>query len=404
VSAAECRTPNGFRTDFIATAIEEEEFSSLRHRSLTAEARRPDLRRVPDKSHMVGFHSQVRVYRLNRGDRDATSATRWSGFDCHLGRQQIGAFTYLEGQVKSDDCQLRGFVDAPVSNPIAGIWLAAPKTTDSLFLSPCAVRSGLQTTALGGPPANVRVTAVYAAALSAAFLFVNRAALDLDVDPEEFDVLEPRALMSAGRVAPLLQISDRLVNGAGYCERLASTDASDRVMAAELISSILSDDLAYPQREFCRNKHLAACDQSCYLCLQRYGNRAYHGLLDWRLGMAFLRTLSESNYSCGLDGNFDGYAELRDWPSLAARYAEDLVERYGKARGAVQRLGVLSAFSLDTSSGRWALVTHPLWDSNASELAATYAQLGSDTRTANTFDLARRPVYVREVLRRSWGF
>ena len=44
-------------------------------------------------------------------------------------------------------------------------------------------------------------TSVRAAALSATFILVNRAALELDVDPEEFDVIEPRIFRPSGGVA-----------------------------------------------------------------------------------------------------------------------------------------------------------------------------------------------------------
>ena len=57
--------------------------------------------------------------------------------------------------------------------------------------------------------------------LSATFLLVNRAALELDIDPEEFDVLEPRRFHEDDP-KPLLQITDHLVNGAGYCAYLGA--------------------------------------------------------------------------------------------------------------------------------------------------------------------------------------
>jgi len=62
-------------------------------------------------------------------------------------------------------------------------------------------------------------------ALSATFILVNRAALRLDVDPEEFDVIEPRLFRPAGGPAlPLLQFADHLVNGAGFCDALAAIE------------------------------------------------------------------------------------------------------------------------------------------------------------------------------------
>ena len=54
--------------------------------------------------------------------------------------------------------------------------------------------------AIGGKK---RVTSVRAAAISASYILVNRAALELDIDPEEFEVLEPRIYRIAqGRAVP----------------------------------------------------------------------------------------------------------------------------------------------------------------------------------------------------------
>ncbi|WP_232279886.1 hypothetical protein, partial [Sphingobacterium spiritivorum] len=42
----------------------------------------------------------------------------------------------------------------------------------------------------------------------------------------------------------------------------------------------------------------------------------YHSLLDWRLGLSLLRVMSDSNFVCGADGNFN-FVELQDWLSFA---------------------------------------------------------------------------------------
>jgi Bacterial Alpha-2-macroglobulin MG10 domain len=53
---------------------------------------------------------------------------------------------------------------------------------------------------------------------------VQKAALELDVAPDEFEALEPR--LRHGR--PLLQIADSLINGSGLCRRLCQADADGR--------------------------------------------------------------------------------------------------------------------------------------------------------------------------------
>ncbi len=91
--------------------------------------------------------------------------------------------------------------------------------------------------------------------------------------------------------------------------------------------------------------HAGQCDQSCYLCMQRFGNQPYHGLLDWRLGLAFLKILDDSTFQCGLDNDFSSPG-LSDWPDLAARYAGELVNRY-RTGGDIRSVGRLTAFRLE---------------------------------------------------------
>lgn len=55
--------------------------------------------------------------------------------------------------------------------------------------------------------------------------------------------------------------------------------------------------------------------RACYRCLHRYGNQAYHGLLDWRLGLDAIALLLDSSYT-GLDGHFTA-SGVRDWPMLS---------------------------------------------------------------------------------------
>jgi len=249
-----------------------------------------------------------------------------------------------------------------------------------------------------------RVTSVRAAAISAAYILVNRAALELDVDPEEFDVLEPRIHRGAnGQAVPLIQIADHLVNGAGFVERLATVVGGGRPLIAELISSIVRDEHLYPLVEFLRQDqqqdHPKECDQACYRCLQRYSNQSYHGLLDWRLGLGFLQILDDSGWQCGLDGNFEGPA-LYDWRILVDRYVEDL-SRFSPVER--REVAGLVAFRIDRVKS-WTVIVHPLWDTNALQgvVGRAVDEIERTTGTVpvfvDTFELARRLVTVRQDL------
>jgi hypothetical protein len=293
---------------------------------------------------------------------------------------------------------------------VTGIWLAAPKTTDAIYLAPTTIPPGLCIERVVGPRTLEGLTAaqvldalgrtsVRASALSATFILVNRAALKLDVDPEEFDVIEPRLFRPAGGVAvPVLQLVDHLVNGAGFCVALGSADGSSEIpLVASLIASCLRDEDAYPLNEFLRGDHAHTCEQACYRCLLRYRNQPYHGLLDWRLGLSYLHSLADGEYRCGLDGDFDSPA-LRSWAALVEKDTLRLHRQFGRMQS--RRLGSLWGVKFD-GSAKWAVIAHPLWDpTNPTGLLldAVSALDGDPFVIVDSFNVARRPATIRKAI------
>ncbi len=408
--STECRTPNGFRTDFFPRPLDDEVFQSQRHRSLTAEGATIDFTTDPRANLLFACRPRTRTYRLNRGAPDGSTATGWRGFDAVVGVEMITRSRRLVDQhISTDHPPSSRFQPDPFAEEHPGIWLAAPKTTDSLFLAPKATPAGLS------PQMWLRRDgsqdpAIRSAAISATFIIVHRAALELDVDPEEFDVIEPRMYRPGGDEAvPMIQITDHLINGAGFCERLVRTERNGAPMISRLIESILNDEDAYPLKDFLKvdeaHDHPMECDQACYRCLQRYGNQMHHGLLDWRLGLAFLSILHDRDFACGLDGRFHRHPALHDWPKLAGVYAEDMAGF--TSSGEVRRAGKLMAFRFDRKKPFWGLVVHPLWDCDAMPgiVREAYEALdgpGAKIKPVNTFELARRQVRVREQLLTRW--
>jgi len=406
-SAGECITPNGFRTDFDPRLINENDRFGSKHRSITAEYR--ELKLTPTTSNIsIDFLRQARTYRLNRGTSmsNATGASP-AGFNIDCFSHAIPGLRHtrlIKQYIATDLVPQNGYQPDPAEPSLTNIWLASAKTTDSLFLAANTIPNGLRLERISG--AN-QVTSVRAAAISATFMLVHRAALDLDVDPEEFDIVDPRVHMFNGIMIPVLQITDHLVNGSGFCERLAMADSTGQPLVASMIKSLVKDAEAFPLKEYRGLRggvdHAVQCDQSCYLCLQRYGNQPYHGLLDWRLGLAFLEALDNPGYNCGLDGDFTSYYSLSDWPELAQRYASDLVANY-RTGGEVVKIGKLTAFRLDRLREQWVIVVHPLWDieNPSGILAEAIRELGSPLQFSDTFELSRRQVSERERLRRGW--
>lgn len=412
-NSRECVVPNAFRTDLRPKSKKEEGAGGSRHRSIQAEGSVLDFETFefeqngPTMSLRLAFDEQARTYRLNRGPEHDDGGR---GFALKTGEQVVplGSGTVrLPLQAIDRDKELNEF---QVRGGGEFVWLAAPKTTDSLYLAPANVFSGLslyKLPSLSEEPDPRRVSrwqGVRAAALSATFLIVNRASFELDIDPEEFDVLEPRRYGADLRL-PLLQLTDQLVNGAGFCRNLSELDRGvPRVL--RFLHSMLTDKSAYPLEDFYSKEH-QDCDTACYRCLLRYGNQHFHGLLDWQLALCYLRAIIDPTFQCGLDKNFD-FPGLDGWRRTATGLAEEMVKRFGGETTSFAD-GMVPAFRIGIGRREfspWVLVAHPLWDWGEDPLEDTILWRADQEASAegaaecwDTFNLARRQVQVREWIR-----
>jgi DEAD/DEAH box helicase domain-containing protein len=418
--AVECREPLGFRTNLRPLAEAESDGPSGRHRSIQSEGDDVPLLGRPPSNLSTYFAGGIRTYRLNRGPADPVRPGAWKGFSAILGQERLSRRhnreAFVENQFIAEEYvgssdgpgDFRAYAGATASR-VDGIWLAAPKTTDALYLGPTVAPTGLSLDRVVGPRTlegltpddtlrALACTAVRSAALSATFILVNRAALELDVDPEEFDVIEPRVVRPAGGPAvPLLQFADHLVNGAGFCATLGAAPSGSSVpLVATLLRSVVQDEGCYPLDQFLRNEHARTCEQACYGCLLRYRNQPYHGVLDWRLGLAFLLALAEPTYSCGLNGTFDDRA-LADWTALVDRDVWRLRRQFSDAE--TRRIGPVWAVRFRRSC--WAVIAHPLWDpiDPIGVLRDACVGLGGEPFViVDSFNLARRPVTIRRAI------
>lgn len=275
--------------------------------------------------------------------------------------------------------------------------LVARKETDALYLElrEFDARLRLDMVAKRG---RMSSTAARAAAISATHLLVQKAALWLDVAPDEFEALEPR--LTAGR--PMIQIADTLINGSGLCRRLGEKTADGRPEIIRLIDDILTNSSGWPLSAVLDREHRAGCNTACYRCLQQYGNRRVHSLLDWRLALAFLRASVTPGFECGLDGRSGDFPELDGWLERSHELAASVAAmRPGSLK--VQTVGAMRLACLVETTGAGQtrmVVVHPLWRTDA---AASRRLLGADARPGDkfvdTFDLERRPLKAVELAR-----
>ena len=268
----------------------------------------------------------------------------------------------------------------PQQGALQRIALAAGKTTDVLRISPVAVPRGLTLDSLrsGG--------AVRAAIISAAFLLQRILADRLDIAPEEIEVasITRRPLNTQHWIADII-LSDRLPNSAGFVR-----------WAFENFNEILNT-ACYPpdSRSYSgliqSDEHRSSCGSACYDCLMVYRNMTYHGLLDWRLAISYLKSVFSSDYRAGLDNNFS-VPEMHGWIEMATQVRDSFIRYFGYTPVTFGRLPGFVAGS------RNFLIVYPLWDTRSPSglFAEAVADSGNNIhRYINTFNLLRRPGWCR---------
>jgi len=273
--------------------------------------------------------------------------------------------------------------------------LIAKKETDALYLELLAFdeRLTLDRVARKGEFSHLPTRS---AAISATQILVQKAALDLDVASDEFEALEPR--LREGKA--MLQIADSLINGSGLCRRLGEDRSDGTPHIVHLIRETSSDKAIWPLVDFLRvdedGDHAARCQTSCYRCIQRYGNRSYHGLLDWRLGLAYLRALITPGYSAGLDAKDANFPETTGWHERAFALAKSVAGmRPDSLLAEIHGPSKLPALREKHGGGETFLIVHPLWrvDGDFGKKLSG----GTSTKFLDTFNLERRPLRAIEM-------
>lgn len=239
------------------------------------------------------------------------------------------------------------------------IYLAAQKITNVITLSPKSVVDGLVLEPFHCNDVgrlDFRTQGVRAAYYTLSFLIQRAIASRLDVDPTEIDVVE--VLSKSGRLGEVC-LADEKINGSGFVADFYNH-------FDEYIKRILNGEDAY-FKQMLSDEHIQDCDSSCYKCLKTYRNMPYHGLLDWRLGIALFRVMVDSSYKAGADGNFD-YPELKGWKEMAKNRLVALNEGFYSTRPfslEITSNGI--PFLYDPSGDRKPIfASHPLWAGVAS--------------------------------------
>ena len=406
-----CLEPASFRTDFIPRSEETSRLPGGRGRSLCADSKPPDgpwLESKPQAHDTLAVElkwnvsPESTVYRINRGLEQANGG-RGFMFRGKVGLLASG-FTQgtpgpLASQAIDERClqgnlsrAILGDATAPLDFENQPVYLAAQRVTDGLYLQPTGLNPLLALDRLGrnlqlpfdtqaGIGLNQATGESYwqgvrAAAVSALEVLAGRASLKLDIDRAALEVLEPRLFGPPERLLPLFQIVDAHVNGAGFSAWLGKTDTVVPPIVAIVHELLESQN---EENGWFRDEHADDCGEACYRCLKSYDNQSLHGLLDWRLGLCYLRAFADPGWNCGLDGDLS-WKPLAQWPQKARALAEATVMLWGGTLGAdTIRSFVptgwtheLTAFRIPLGTGSplwlspWIILRHPLWNCGAS--------------------------------------
>ncbi|RQO66825.1 hypothetical protein DBR40_21470 [Pedobacter sp. KBW01] len=239
---------------------------------------------------------------------------------------------------------------------------------------------------------SLRPTGVKSAVYSAAFMMQRAIAVSMDVDPTEIEIAE---VGKNRQGVPVITLVDELPNGSGFVRH--GYNEREEIIYGRIFGQFPVENNSF--FEGIRSDGHRECNSSCYKCLKVYRNMNYHALLDWRLGMSWLRCLTDNTYAVGMDGDF-GYPELDNWSGIAGNVAMGLAEAFGSGAPISSPSGRIWGF---TASRRPVIIVHPLWDTEsiqhswlAEEMAGLEKELrgGKLTRplvTIDTFNGLRRP-------------
>jgi hypothetical protein len=401
-SFGEYRTPTAFRTDFVPKD-DSDELGRMAHRTVATVLEEGEP--IPHKNMVVRRGAGATIMQLNDGVPDPEGVGQRFRVDEVVDLRvplppststQLDQFQAIESSLRENSRSGRWEVNGATGIQFG---LISRKKTDALYLelSKFDSRLTLNCVARKGDFFNI---ATRAAAISATQILVQKSALVLDVSAEEFEMIEPR--LRGGM--PMLQIADALINGSGLCRRLGYPLVhGGKPYIAQLIEEILGDKQAWPLQDFLgengEGAHAEQCKTSCYRCIQRFGNRRYHGLLDWRLGLSYLRAMVDDGYSCGLDTRDRSLPEISGWHEYANGLAESVAAmRSGRLSYAPLKHSGLPCIIEHTAEGNElsrTVVVHPLWRKDGQVMSKVLGRDWSERLAfVDTFNLERRPLRI----------
>jgi hypothetical protein len=227
-----------------------------------------------------------------------------------------------------------------------------------------------------------------AAAYSAAFLLKKAAEGVLDLEHSEVGVATVRQLNESS--VPQIILFDTLANGAGFCSEISKdiTKYLDYALNGRLGAALTAEHHA---------KMPGGCLSACPKCISNHTNQAFQPILDWRLGLDYIKVLRNSEEDLGANGSGRFYD---DWVNGYAMPLAQAVSGYGIGLELSEDISHPVLVRSAVGSKLAIIVVHPLWKTESSVVLKVTDEitkkLGPDVeiRIADTFNLTRRPQWA----------
>lgn len=233
---------------------------------------------------------------------------------------------------------------------------------------------------------------------SAAFLLQRCLADDRDVSPEEVEIaaiiehpLDDNTNRSVGKII----LSDELSNGSGFVEYLYD---NYEYFLQMIINPEPTNRFTI---SFLNSDHAKICKTACYKDLLNYRNLNYHGILDWRLGVALLRITNDSKYKLGLDNDWSNL-EILDWTTNSIELLTSFINSISREILEGNEISVFKGIPYITYHDFTIIAVHPLWNYHGGHFPehnslTELIKISNSTEKiffADTFNMERRPSWT----------
>ena len=260
-------------------------------------------------------------------------------------------------------------VTAAQSYALGAMW-----TTDALVARPLNPQGGGHSHLVypsRGTMMTLWSTARRAAWTSLAFALRARAAVTLDVEPQELEAGVRLIVESQQALLPELFVADTIENGAGFVTYLADPQRFAELLAAT--RALIDTDWEDLDRH--------ACEGSCPRCLRDWSNSMYHPILDWRLAADTLDVL------------LDGRVRHDRWSNVRQAAIGGVTR---ELRWTILDNGAQPV--LDAGNGRLVVLVHPLADIDSYMTTGSMPTAHGPAQPVDIFNFNLRPGEVHRRL------